>query len=120
MNLKNIVLKTTELGCSKWEDVEKLILGENDYICIISSEEITKTDENGQYVQLVGKYFNTGFKHKPSYKELINMIISAEYPNGKEKQLLRIGIKDPKNQEFLDYYDNVENIKLTIKNLLIN
>lgn len=77
-------------------------------------------DENGEHVELVGKYFHTGFKHKPSYKELANMIISSEYPNGKEQQLLRMGVKDPKNEEFLAYYNNVEDIKTTIKNLLNN
>lgn len=67
---------------------------------------------------LVGKYIQTPFNYTPSYKEVINYIVQQEYPNGKEAQVLRIGIHDPENEEYLAYYNNVEEITAEIKNLL--
>lgn len=119
MNLKNITLKTAELGPVKWEDVEKLQSGENGYICFISAEEITKEDQEGNpSIHLLGTYFETGFYHKPTYKEVINMIVTAEYPDGKEEEMLRYGIMDPENAEYIEYYNKVEDIVATIKSLL--
>lgn len=85
MNLKNITLNTAELGPVKWEDVEKLQPSEKGFICFISAKEIVKTDEDDkEQTHLLGTYIQTPFDHKPTYKELINMIITSEYPNGKE------------------------------------
>ena len=118
MNLKNITLKTAELGPVKWEDVEKLQPGENGFICFISAEEVIDIDPEGEETtNLLGTYFETEFTNKPSYKELINFIISKEYPNGKESEMLRYGIMDPQDEEYLSYYDNVEDIVSTIKSL---
>lgn len=119
MDLKNITLKTAELGPVKWEDVEKLQPGANGFICFISAEEVTKVDmEGNETVHLIGTYFETNFDYKPTYKEIINMIVTAEYPNGKEQEILRCGIMDPENEEYLAYYSKVEDIVNTIKSLL--
>lgn len=119
MDLKNITLKTAELGPVSWENVEKLQPGENGFICFISAKEITKEDTDGeQYTSLLGTYFETGFNHLPTYKEVINMIVTTEYPNGKEQQLLRHGIADPQDEEYVEYYNNVEAITSEIRTLL--
>lgn len=119
MNLKNIILKTAELGPVSWENVEKLQPSENGFICFISAEEVIKQNESGEdETHLLGTYFETGFDYKPTYKEVINSIVSIEYPNGKEQQLLRHGIANPEDEEYVEYYNNVEDITLTIKQLL--
>ena len=56
MNLKNITLKTAELGPVKWEDVEKLQPGENGFICFISAEPIEKEDEEGNVTVVHATY----------------------------------------------------------------
>ena len=118
MTLKNITLKTAELGPVKWEDVEKIQPGKNGYICFISAEYITKTNIDGtESTHLLGSYIETGFDHRPTYKEIINMIVNKEYPNGKEQEMLRIGISNPQNSEYVEYYNNVEDIIRTIKEL---
>lgn len=119
MNLKNITLNTAELGPVNWEDVEKIQPSNGGFICFVSSRQETRQNEDGEeYSILIGEYIHTDFDHIPSYKELINFIIQKEYPNGKESQMLRLGIHDPQNQEYLDYYDNVEEISSEIKSLL--
>ena len=119
MNLKNIILKTAELGPVNWENVEKLQCGEKGFICFVSAEEATRIDMDGEeYTTLVGKYIETTLDHKPTYKELINYIVSQEYPNGKEAQLLRQGIHDPQDSEYLEYFNTVEGICSEIKALL--
>lgn len=119
MNLKNIILKTAELGPVKWEEVEKLQPSNTGFICFISAKEYIKEDEDGnEQTHLLGTYFETGFDHKPSYKEVINMIVTSEYPYGKENQMLRKGTYNPDDEEYLDYYYNVEEISTEIKSLL--
>lgn len=119
MILKNVTLNTAELGPVKWESVEKLQPGSNGFICFIDSHEETKTDENGEeQTYLVGTYFNTGFSHKPSYKEVINMLIQSEYPNGKEQEMLRFGIHNPNDEDYLEYYNRAEQIRTEIRQIL--
>lgn len=119
MDLKNIILNTAELGPVNWEDVEKLQPNDDGYICFVSYMTETKTDVDGEsYEVLVGNYIQTNFTHKPTYKEMINYIVQQEYPDGKEAQMLRLGIYDPDNDEFLAYYDRVEEINEQIKALL--
>lgn len=119
MNFTNITLKTAELGPVNWEEVEKLQPGTNGFICFISAETQTRLNMEGdEYNMLVGTYFDTPFNYKPSYKEIINYIISEEYPNGKEQEMLRLGIKDPQNEEYLAYFDKVEEICNQIKSIL--
>jgi len=119
MNLKNITLKTAELGPVKWEDVEKLQPGENGFICFISAEPIEKEDEEGNVkTHLLGTYIPTDFDYAPTYKEMVNFIVSKKYPNGKEQQLLRHGILNPQDEEYVAYYNDVEEITRTIKELL--
>ena len=119
MNLKNITLKTAELGPVEWNDVEKLQPSINGFICFISADTITKVDNDGvEYTALIGNYIQTPFDHAPSYKEMINYIIQQEYPNGKEAQLLRIGVHNPNDKEYLDYYSDVEQIAEEVKQLL--
>ena len=119
MNLKNITLRTAELGPVKWEDVEKLQPSNGGFICFIYAEPEVRYDENQQpYNILLGKYIKTNFNYKPTYKEIVNFIVQEEYPNGKELQLLRRGIHNPNDEEYLNYYNNVEQISNEIKQLL--
>lgn len=119
MNLKNITLKTSELGPVEWKNVEKLQPSDGGFICFVSAESKIRYDEdNKPYTILLGKYIKTDFNYKPTYKELINFIVQKEYPDGKELQLLRRGIYNPNDEEYLDYYNNVEQITNEIKYLL--
>lgn len=119
MNLKNIILNTAELGHVDWKDVEKLQPNNKGYICFISAEVKYKTSENGEeQPYLLGTYFQTPFMQKPTYKQVINFVINSEYPDGKENKMLRLGVYDPNDEEFLAYYNNCEDIRLTIKQLL--
>lgn len=119
MNLKNITLKAAELGPVNWENVEKLQPSNDGFMFFISHTTEVKQDLDGNEYQIViGQYIQTDFDHKPTYKEMINYIIQREYPNGKEAQMLRYGIYDPDNSEYLEYYENVEQISQEVKNLL--
>ena len=119
MNLKIITLRTAELGPVKWEDVEKLQPYNGGFICFIDAESEVRYDEDQQpYNILLGKYIKTNFNYKPTYKEIVNFIVQEEYPNGKELQLLRHGIYNPNDEEYLSYYNNVEQISNEIKQLL--
>lgn len=120
MNIKNITLKTAELGPVEWENVEKLQAGSDGYVLFISYDTEVRIDEEGnEYTILIGTCIPTDFKNKPTYKELINYIVQKEYPNGKEEQLLRHGIHDPEDVEYLEYYNNVEEISAEVKALLL-
>lgn len=119
MNLKNITLKTAELGPVSWENVEKLQPSKDGFIFFVSAhEDVRKDIDDEPYTVLIGDYIQTDFNHKPTYKEIINWIINQEYPNGKENQMLRYGIYDPDDEEYLEYYNNVENISSEVKSLL--
>lgn len=119
MNLINITLKKADLGNIEWENVEKLQPGKNGFICFVSYTEKENIDADGNaYTTLVGDYFETGFNYRPSYKEIINFLISSEYPDGKEQEMLRLGIRDPQNEEYLEYFNKAEEIRMTIKSLL--
>lgn len=119
MNLKNITLKTAELGPVNWEDVEKLQPSKDGFIFFVSYTTETKQDFDGnEYQSTTGLYIQTDFDHKPTYKEVINYIVQREYPDGKEAQMLRYGIYDPDDTEYLAYYENVEQISQEVKNLL--
>lgn len=58
--------------------------------------------------------------HSPTINEVINAIITSIYPDGEELAIQRKGIIDPQNNEFVNYYQNVERIKAIIKSELIN
>ena len=118
MVLKNIILNAAELGPVEWQNVEKLQPAKDGYVFFISYTTEAKEDELGQSDVLIGNYIQTDFTYKPTYKELINYIVRKEYPNGKEEELLRHGIYDPQDEEYLEYYDNVEEIAAEIKALL--
>lgn len=119
MNLKNITLNTAELGPVQWEDVVKLQPSENGFICFVSFDTKTRIDMDGEETEvLVGKYIQTPFNYAPSYKEVINYIVQQEYPNGKEAQILRMGIHNPNDEEYIAYYNKVEEIVSTIESLL--
>lgn len=116
MNLKNITLKAAELGPVEWENVKKLQPSENGYIFFVEYSVIEKTDMEGNTEEhLQGKYIQTNFDYEPTYKEIINFIVSSEYPNGKEQELLRYGISDSTNEEYIEYYNNVESIIHDVK-----
>lgn len=119
MNLKNIILNTAELGPTDWNDVEKLQPSDKGYICFVSAESVTRREINDTpHNVLIGKYIQTDFDHRPTYKEMINFIVQKEYPNGKEAQLLRQGVHNPNDEEYLNYYNHVEEITNEIKVLL--
>ena len=119
MNLKNITLNTAELGHVQWEDVKKVQPSNNGFVFFVSYNTVTRSDIDGEETNvLIGNYIQTDFNHEPTYKELINWIISKEYPNGKENQLLRQGVHNPEDEEYLEYYYNVENIVNEVKALL--
>lgn len=121
MNLKNITLKTAELGPVNWEDVEKLQPSADGFIFFVNYDTITKCSvDNGNEECLLGYYIQTDFTHKPTYKEVINYIIEKEYPLGKENQILRLGIYNQNNKDYLDYYNHVEDIIYVVKRLLNN
>ncbi len=117
MNLKNIILNTAELGPVKWEDVKKVQPNKGGYICFVSAKSITREFDGEPQQILIGYYIQTDFDHEPTYKELVNYIIQKEYPNGKEAQMLRFGIYDPEDPEYLAYYENVEQILTEVKQL---
>lgn len=55
------------------------------------------------------------FDHRPTINEVINVIVASIYPDGEELAIQRKGIIDPQNNEFVEYYQNVEQIKSKIK-----
>lgn len=118
MDLKNITLKTAELGPVEWNNVEKLQPSDDGFIFFVSYDSYTITEDESEVTYLTGKYIQTDFTEKPSYKEIINFIIQKEYPNGKESQMLRLGVQDPENQEYLEYFNDVEDICSIVKGLL--
>ena len=118
MVLKNIALKTAELGPVQWENVNKLQPNAYGFMFFIDSEPITKTLFEEEEIQLLGTYIQTDFKTRPTYKQIIDWIVQKEYPDGKENQMLRIGVCDPQNEEFVEYNRHVEDISTTVKALL--
>lgn len=119
MNLKNIILKTAELGPVNWENVEKLQPSNDGFILFVDYEIYNIDNQNGEAEQhLLGYYIQTEFNYKPNYKEVINYIIQKEYPYGKENQMLRYGVYDPNDEEYLEYYNHAEEISNEIKSLI--
>ena len=55
------------------------------------------------------------FDHFPTINEVINAVVISKYVNGEELAIQRKGIIDPQNNEFVAYYQNVEQIKAKIK-----
>lgn len=55
------------------------------------------------------------FEHYPTRGEVINRIVSNQYPNGEESAILRKAILNPDNPEYLEYYEFVENVKKQIE-----
>ena len=55
------------------------------------------------------------FDHIPTANEIINILVLQTYPDGEELAIQRKGIIDPQNNEFVTYYQNVEQIKAKIK-----
>lgn len=51
------------------------------------------------------------FDHIPEKNEVINAIISAKYTDGEEFAILRKGVKDSDNEQFVAYNAFVEGIK---------
>ena len=64
-----------------------------------------KEDENGYSFQT--EIFDT----YPTRGLVINRLVSNKYPEGAEQAVLRKGIRDPLNEEYLEYYEFVESIK---------
>lgn len=54
------------------------------------------------------------FDHSPSREEVINQLVVNSYPYGEELAIQRKGIADPQCYDFVNYYNNVENIKLKV------
>lgn len=54
------------------------------------------------------------FDHSPSREEVINQLVATSYPYGEELAIQRKGIADPQCYDFVNYYNNVENIKLKV------
>lgn len=55
------------------------------------------------------------FDHYPTISEVINAVVISIYSDGEELAIQRKGIIDPENNEFVNYYQNVEQIKSEIK-----
>ena len=55
------------------------------------------------------------FDHSPSANEVINAVVTSMYQNGEELAIQRKGIIDSQNNEFVNYYQSVEQIKAKIK-----
>lgn len=55
------------------------------------------------------------FDHSPTDSEVINAVVTSIYPDGEELAIQRKGIINPQNNEFINYYQNVERIKSIIK-----
>lgn len=64
-----------------------------------------KEEENGYSCET--EIFDT----YPTRGLVINRLVSNKYPNGAEQAVLRKGIKDPLNEEYLEYYEFIESIK---------
>lgn len=66
---------------------------------------------NIQEVDGMYNYETEIFEHYPSRGEVINRIVSNQYPDGEESAILRKAILNPENEEYLEYYKFVEYIK---------
>ncbi len=72
------------------------------------NHNITVTDEGYECVQLI-------FNHIPVYPDVVNRIVSEMYGNGAEQAVLRKGVLDVNNEEFVEYNKFVENVKQLVK-----
>ncbi|MGL5683575.1 MAG: hypothetical protein ACRDDZ_11085 [Marinifilaceae bacterium] len=54
----------------------------------------------------------------PSYESIVNQIVSYHYPNGEENALLRKGVMNPQNNEFINYNTFVEDVKQEVATVL--
>ena len=86
----------------KPEVIEKL--GENTFAYNYNINEV----ENGY------NYETEIFDTLPTRSMIINRLVTNRYPLGEEQAILRKGIKDPLNVEYLDYYEFVESVKKLI------
>lgn len=86
----------------KPEKIEQL--GINTYAYNYNIEEV----ENGFNYET--EIFNTC----PTRSLVINRLVSNKYPEGAEQAVLRKGIRDPLNEEYLEYYEFVESVKKLI------
>ena len=55
------------------------------------------------------------FDHIPTYPDVVNRIVSNKYSNGAEMAIQRKGILDKTNEEFVEYNEFVEDVKLKVK-----
>lgn len=98
MTLKNIILRTAELGPVKWEDVDKLQSGSGFFALFISyrTEQRVEQEEVKEY--LVGTYIVLPFTEIPSKDNIINYIVEEEYG------------KDYTEEEYNSVYNEVTNL----------
>lgn len=77
-------------------------------------EVSVQTNENEQ--ERIEYQFKTlVFDHKPTRNEVINRIIAEKYPDGEESAIQRKGILDKANEEFVEYNNFVEGVKIKVK-----
>lgn len=55
------------------------------------------------------------FDHIPNYSDVVNRIVSEKYNNGAEMAIQRKGILDKANEEFVEYNNFVEGVKIKVK-----
>ena len=55
------------------------------------------------------------FDHIPTYPDVVNRIVSDKYNNGAEMAIQRKGILDKTNEEFVEYNQFIESVKLKVK-----
>ena len=55
------------------------------------------------------------FDHIPNDADVINRIITEQYPEGEEMAIQRKGIVDNTNEEFVTYHQFIENLKSKIR-----
>ena len=79
MTLKNIILKTAELGPVKWEDVDKLQAGSGFFALFVSYTTEQKTEEDEIKEYLIGTYICLPFVNEPSKNEIVDYIVKEEY-----------------------------------------
>ena len=98
MTLKNIILRTAELGPVKWEDVDKLQPGSGFFALFVSyrTEQRVEQEEVKEY--LVGTYIVLPFTEMPSKDNIVNYIVEEEYG------------KDYTEEEYDSVYNEVTNL----------
>lgn len=47
----------------------------------------------------------------PSYESVVDQVVKCHYPSGEDMAIMRKGIVDPNNKEFVNYNQFVEDVK---------